>query len=166
VIHRKISMNYFVLLLILFVVIVLFFIYTCNLFPAANGYNRSVYAIVVYNDTNEVLNDIKVSYGCDLVDSYTKTEYTTISNLMPRECRKVQIPTSSPPIDPPYNVYVDTEYGSLGTGYFGIDIGGFAVVSIQSNNGDLKINHVSQNAVLYKKAFWKHRRHQNVESWY
>lgn len=47
------------------------------IFPCSKDYNRSVYSVVVLNDTGVVLNDIEILYGDNNSEHNTVQKYSS-----------------------------------------------------------------------------------------
>lgn len=140
--------------------------YNYNLFPASKDYEYDIYSVVIHNSTGKTVENIDIMYGDDSKDHKTIQHYQTIEQLPPHSYRKVNIRTTNILINPPYNVYVNVNNQRICTGYFGIGTGGFAIINIkQSGDHDLKLEKPSQDSLMYKSAYWKDRRKQDLLYW-
>lgn len=138
--------------------------------PIGKNFNRSVYSVVIHNQTDMVLDSIFILCGSDIKIPETVEKVGEINGLQPKEYRKVNILTSnSPPkAHVPYNVHVVlNEFGIYEVaGYFGIETGGLAVLSISEKDGSILLNRVYEHEHLYKKIDRRNKRNQNELSWY
>ena len=157
-----------VTILFVFILIVCAFMYIFNIVPTADGYNRATYSVVLYNETNEIQNDIKVLYGRDSRAFDSLVLHDTVNDLKPSQCIKIQIPTSSDKVDSSNNVYisVNNDKDIVSCGYFGVNTGGFAMVKIYKQNEATLIKRLSEKEFKYKKAYFMERRQQNKLTWY
>lgn len=142
------------------------FVYVYNLFPAEKGYEHDIYAVVLHNDTEQLIENINILYGDDSIEHNTVKMFKCIETLPVDAYCKVNIKTSDIGIDPPYNVYINLNNQRICTGYFGIGTGGFAVIDIKfAADGELNLEQKKDNSFMYKYAFWKHRREQKLLYW-
>lgn len=139
--------------------------YEYSFFPVQKGYNRAVYTIVLYNNTNTVQNNIKISYG----DNFEKSiEYADVNSIEQKEYRKINIPTDDPQIDPPWNVYISSvgKDNKICPGYFGLKTGGFEFIEINGEDDNIKFKIELTDSLRYKIVYHRHRKNQNETSWY
>lgn len=136
--------------------------------PCSKNYNRSVYSVVVLNDTDVVLDDIEVLYGDNDSEHNTVQKYCTIDCVESNQYKKVNIPTDDVGIEPPYNVYISfpEKYGidQMCIGYFGIDTGGFEIVKVSETVQGFYSEVLSSKTNEYKKIYRWHRKNQNITS--
>lgn len=158
-----------IILCIVLLILSIVFVVSCTFSPINEDFNRAVYSVVVYNQTDQVLNNISILCGRDIKDLETVAVVGEINDLQPKEFRKINISTSNPPqqADVPYNVSVvlnDFEIYEA-AGYFGMETGGLAVVSIFENEGVASLKRIYEHERLYKKVEKRHNRNQNELSW-
>ena len=96
-----------ILIILTLIIITIGLLFTYNLLYSSTDYNRAIYAIVLHNDTEKKIDNIKVLYG-NISEQYNNTyEYANNIEIMPQEYKKILIPTTNPIGNPPYNVYVE-----------------------------------------------------------
>lgn len=168
---KKIFMTIIFIISIL-VVINLWWVYDNTLFFKGKNYDRSVYTVVIHNNTNEVIEDITVSYGRDYAESSSIYEFSQINDLKPKEFRKINIPTVSPneSASVPYNVWITVPKGNdfitRCVGYFGIKTGGFEVIMIKNENNELLLEYIPKKERIYKQLYRRDIKNQQELSWY
>lgn len=108
--------------------------------------------------------------GRDIKDPETVAVVGEINDLQPKEFRKINISTSNPPQQAavPYNVSVVlNEFETYeAAGYFGIETGGLAVLSILENESTISLKRIHESERLYKKINRRNNQNQNELSWY
>lgn len=152
------------------IVIVLFaawHVYDNFIFIKPSDYDRSMYSVVLHNDTNETINNISVDYY-RAPDEENK-EFERISDLAGGEYRKINIPTDIQEYGS-YNVEVslDALNGgvSCAAGYFGTETGEFAVIEIAMENNVPTLTSLPQSTREYKPLYRRHLKNQPEISWY
>ncbi len=135
------------------------------IFTKSPFYNHAMYSVVIYNETNQEVRNICVSYG----EGDNIIEFTRIDMLTPQEHHKVNIPTNNLPIPPPYNVSIsiETDNGTkvLKNGYFSTGTGGFDVAVITMDGGDVVLDCLPDNSRMFKQLYRRHLKNQEEESW-
>lgn len=159
-----------IILCIALLILSILFGMSYNFSPINEDFNRAVYSVVVYNQTDQVLNNISILCGRDIKDPETVAVVGEINDLQPKEFRKINISTSNPPQQAavPYNVSVVLNEFEIyeAAGYFGIETGGLAVLSILENESTISLNRIHESERLYKKINRRNNQNQNELSWY
>lgn len=135
-------------------------------------FDRAVYSVVVYNNTDTIIDNISVSYGRDssMVSSIVNAE--TVIGLLPKTYQKINIHTSepSPNAQSPYNVWVKLTHGETtkeeSAGYFGIGTGGLAVIYVSVEDGELCLQRVFEHEREYKKIKKRNSKNQEELTWH
>lgn len=168
---KKINTIILCCVLLLFAILIIIGFYTNIWLPTSKDYDRTIYSVVIYNNTDKVINNVTISYGSEN-KSDSLYEFSRILYLQPKEYRKINIPTKEPSSKAkvPYNVWInfDNELNSKGivAGYFGKNTGGLAYVKIISENNKLLFYRVFEHEREYKQIERRHRRKQTELSWY
>ncbi len=128
-------------------------------------YDRGMYSVVLYNDTDKEINEIYIYAGSN------KILVSTAYNIQKGEYRKINISThQSDFIDsilPPYNVYVKSNSSEICVGYFGINTGGIELVNIIKNGSeDISLILEPHSSNRYIKVNRMDRKNQDIVSWY
>lgn len=141
-----------------------------NFPPYGKDYDKEVYSVVIYNQTDRVFNNISIVCGRDVKIPETVEVVGKVNDLHPKEYRKINISTSKPPqrAEIPYNVSVVLEDFGIyeAAGYFGIETGGLAMLSIVEDEDTILLNRVYKHEHLFKKVERRHNQNQNELSWY
>ena len=122
-------------------------------------------------DTNEVKENITISYGSENSNDYSY-EFSKIACLYPKEYKKINIPTECPSSTAkvPYNVWVTIDNGTEKktsiAGYFGQNTGGLAYIKILLEDGELTLHRVLAHEKEYKQIERRNRKNQTELSWY
>lgn len=146
---------------ILLIGILLWFYYNHVLIKSAD-YNRAMYSVVLFNNTNEDIHNISVLYQHGSNNTITVVE--NISSLLSESYKKVNIPTDVQE-NGSYNVYVKYNNQTVNAGYFGTKVGGFAVIEFRNENGSLTAENIASNSDEYKRLYRRHIKNQYETAW-
>ena len=153
------------IVMVFFIALIMWWAYDNFLFAASPSYNNAMYSVVIYNETDQVVRNVSVSYG----EGENIVEFTKIPTLEPQQHRKVNIPTNDLPIPAPYNVSIriETDAGTevLKNGYFGTGTGGFDVAVITMSDGTVVLDCLPDEDKMFKKLYRRHLKNQEEESW-
>ena len=159
-----------IILLLAFLMILLLGATFYMFITVSKDYNWEIYSVVVQNQTDEIINNISIFCGQDIKKPNTVENVGTINDLQPKEYRKVNIPTSNrlSKASVPYNVSVVLEDFGIyeAAGYFGLETGGLAVLTISENNGVVSLNRIHEHDRLYRKISRRNNKNQSEISWY
>ena len=130
-------------------------------------YNRAIYTIVFYNQTDESITDIEILLGGK------EALYDKIARINSGEYYKVNIDTNISYTDQnivsPYNIIVRYYDGSakqrLSVDHFGIQTGGFSLINIAKSDEKL-IFRLSSTGLNYYIQRSRNYKNQNEDSWY
>lgn len=144
--------------------------YDNNIFIKPSNYNPNIYSVVVFNDTQQELNDITISYQhAGNTDDASKTKFMNISALVQKAYRKINIPTDIQTYGS-YNVFVNINTISgnqeICVGYFGTNAGGYDIVKVLEKDGLIVLERVNQSSKEYKQLYRRHLKNQQELTWF
>ena len=159
---------FIIIFIFLFIILFGVYIYQKYVFVIPSNYDRSIYTVVLHNETDEELDNVSVSY-VHAASNEPKVNFANISDLMANEYRKINIPTDYQ--EPgSYNVYVDVntdnDKKTISAGYFGTNLGGFSVIEIKKENNTLILESLQKNTSKYNKIYRYHLKNQYETRWY
>lgn len=157
------------IIIIIFILIIVLLGGSITFIPS--DYDRTIYSVIIHNNTKNEIDNISVVYGRSIEDKDTLFEFCRINDLKPDEYRKVNIHTNTPSekAQVPYNVFVTFKHGDYETfstaGYFGQGSGGISFLEFKNSENKLKLQRVYEHEWRYKKILRRHYKKQFEYCW-